>query len=75
MFGLGQQVRGRVVRAGRIIGHDHHFAGTGNRVDIDLPEHELLGQRHEQVPRADDLVDRPEPLDSVGEGSNGLGAA
>ena len=43
--------------ARRPVGDDDHLAGPGDRVDVDLAEDLLLGQRDEQVAGADDLVD------------------
>ena len=75
MFGLGDEIGGGKIGAVGVVGHDHHLAGAGNRVDIDLPKHVLLGQGHEQVAWTDDLVNRADSLDAIGQRGHGLGAA
>ena len=63
MFGLRDQIGGREIGPGRFVGDHDHFARPGDRVDIDLAEDELLGQRDEQIARPDDLIDPRQALD------------
>ena len=75
MLGLGEQIGGREVGPRRVVGDHHHFARPGDRIDVDLAVDLFLGQRHEQIARADDLVDLAESPDAVGQGGDGLSAA
>ena len=75
VLGLADQVGGDVARVGRPVGDQDDLARPGDAVDVDLAVDLPLGQRDEQVARPDDLVDRRDPLDPVGQGRHGLGAA
>ncbi|TXT20230.1 MAG: hypothetical protein FD138_4243 [Planctomycetota bacterium] len=59
VFSLRDQIAGDEIGLCGCIGQHDDFAGAGDAVDVDFAEHELLGQRDEQVAGADDL-------DSVG---------
>ena len=75
VLGLADQVGGDVARVGRPVGDQDDLARPGDAVDVDLAVDLPLGQGDEQVARPDDLVDRRDPLDAVGQGRDGLGAA
>ncbi len=72
MLGLCDQVGGHEVGAAGTVGNNDHLAGAGDRIDVDVAVDGFFGQRHEQVSRADDLVHRPDALDAVGQGRDGL---
>ena len=57
MFGLGEQIGRDPARVDAVIGGDDHLGRPGDRIDADVPEHQLLGGGDIGVPRADDLVD------------------
>src|SRR5690242_8806467 len=74
MFGLGDHVGGREVGTRRFVGDDHYLARSCNRVDVDFTIDVLLGQGDEQIAGANNLVDLPDSLDTVGQSSDGLSA-
>src|SRR5262249_39719465 len=53
----------------------HDFAGAGDAVDANLAIDVAFGQRHEEVPRAHDLVDTLDSLDAVRQRRHTLRAA
>ena len=65
MFGLGNQIGGDEIGVSGFVGHDDHFARSGDRIDIDFAKHMPLGQRNEQIAGADDLVDLRHAFDAV----------
>ncbi len=75
VFGLGEEVGGDVVGSGGVVGDHDHFAGAGERIDVDGAVGLLLGEGDEQVSGADDFVDGGDTVAAVGEGGDGLGAA
>ena len=75
VLGLGQHVGRDELRSGGLVGHDHDLARAGDRVDRHVAEHVFLGERHEQVARAHDLVHAGQPRDAIGERRHGLGSA
>lgn len=49
MLGLTKQVGGNIGRVGGVIGNDQHLGRTGDHVDIDRAERQLLGCRNKGV--------------------------
>ncbi len=56
MLGLSDQICRGEIGPHALIGHDDHFAGTGDGIDIDFAKHVPLRQRHEQISGPDNLV-------------------
>ena len=75
MLGLTKQVGGNIGRVGGVIGNDQHLGRTGDHVDIDRAERQLLGCRNKGVARADDLVHLRDKACAVGQRGNRLRAA
>ena len=75
VLGLADEVGGDEPGVGGPVGDQDDLARAGDAVDVDLAVDLPLGQGDEEVPRADDLVDRLDPVDPVGEQGDGLGAA
>ena len=75
VLGLADEVGGDEPGVGGPVGDEDDLARPGDAVDVDLAVDVPLGQRHEQVPRADDLVDRRDPLDPISQRRHGLRAA
>lgn len=75
VFGLGQHVDGDVGGVGGVVGDDDHFAGAGERIDIDDAVDLFFGEGDEEVPGADDLVDGGEGVAAICHRGDGLGTA
>ena len=75
VLGLTEQVGGNVGRVGGVIRNDKHLGRTGDHVDIDRAERQLLGCRNKGVARADDLVHLRDKARAVGQRGNRLRAA
>ena len=75
MLSLTEQVGGNVGRVGGVIGNDQHLGRTGDHVDIDRAERQLLGCRNKGVARANDLVHLRDEARAVGQRGNRLRAA
>src|SRR5437588_432802 len=67
MLGLRDEIAGEKIGPRRLVGQNDDLAGTGHAVDVDLSEDVLLGERDEQIPRADDFIDALDSLDAVRE--------
>ncbi len=75
MFGLGQQIGGDPVGLGVGIGNNDRFSRTGQPVDTDQPKYLAFGEGHEQVARAENLVNRFDRAGAIRERRNRLRAA
>ena len=75
VFRLRNQIARHEIGSRGFIGEDDDLAGAGNAVDVDLAEHVFLRERDEQISRSDDLVDSPDPLDSVRQRGDRLSSA
>ena len=75
MLGLTEQVGGNVGRVGGVVRDDEHLGRTGDHIDIDRAERQLLGCRNKGVARADDLVHLRDKARAVGQRGNRLRAA
>ena len=75
VLGLTEQVGGNVGRVGGVIGNDQHLGRTGDHVDIDRAERQLLGCRNKGVARTNDLVHLRDKARAVGQRGNRLRAA
>ena len=75
VFRLRNQIARHEIGPRGFIGEDDDLAGTRNAVDVDLAEHVFLGECDKQISRSDDLVDSPDPLDSVRQRGDRLNSA
>ena len=72
---LCEHVGGDVFGIADRIGNDHDLARAGDRVDRDVAVDMFLGECHEEVAGADDLVDPRQPFHAVGHRGHGLRAS
>src|SRR6185369_2173339 len=75
MFRLGKQVGGNVGRTAAAVVDYQYLARTGNHVDADLSEYQLLGGGDIDVPGPGDLVNPRNCCRTVCQRRNGLRAA
>ncbi len=80
MFGLGNEIGGRVIWPSGFVGEDDDFAGAGDGVDIDIAVDEFFGEGDELVAGADDFIHTlhgavDEAIETIGECGDGLSAA
>ena len=73
MFRLGQQIRGHLVRLGRVVGDHQHLARSRQGIDAHLAVHRLLGQGHVDVARSADHIHFVDAFGAVGHGGDRLG--
>ena len=72
---LGEQVGGQMGGGAAAVVDDEDLGRTGNHVDADLAEDQLLGGGHVDVARPGDLVDPGDGGRAVGQRRHRLGAA
>ena len=75
VLGLGQEVCSKDPGLCRVVGNHQHFAGACQGIDGNLSINGLLRQRHVDVARTANHVDRRDGFSAVGKCGNGLGAA
>ena len=75
MLRLAEHIGGYMGGVAFAVGNDQDFTGARNHVDGHQPENLLLGLRNIRVAGADDFVHLGDAFGTVGQGSDGLGAA
>ena len=75
VFGLGEEVGGDPCGAGRAVGDDENFAGSGQQIDGDAAEELAFGFDDVAVAGAEDFRDGRDGFGAEGDGGDGLGAA